>query len=73
MKASTDVTKKVVGQKRDIDYLQDWAGYVKTYVSAKTDAEKAGSSFDDAAVIASIKGKLGIAAIDAELDAAKKA
>ena len=62
MAARTDVTKKVTGaQKRDIDYLQDWAGYVKTYVDAKSAAEKSGSAFDDAAVIASIKGKLGSA------------
>jgi ATP synthase F1 beta subunit len=62
MAARSDVTKKVTGaQKRDIDYLQDWAGYVKTYVEAKSAAEKSGAAFDDASVIASIKGKLGSA------------
>ncbi len=70
--ARTDVTKKVTGaQKRDIDYLQDWAGYVKEYSAAKASAEAAGSAFDDASVVAKIRGSLGIAAIDAELDAAK--
>ena len=60
MAARTDVTKKVTGaQKRDIDYLQEWAGYVKTYASAKAEADAKGAAFDDAAVIASIKGAFG--------------
>jgi ATP synthase F1 beta subunit len=68
MAARTDVTKKVTGaQKRDIDYLQEWAGYVKTYATAKAEADSKGAAFDDAAVIASIKGSLGIPAIDAEM------
>jgi len=69
MAARTDVTKKVTGaQKRDIDYLQEWAGYVKTYASAKAEADAKGAAFDDAAVIASIKGSLGIPAIDADME-----
>ena len=72
MAARTDVTKKVVGgAKRDIDYLQDWAGYVKEYAEAKAAAEAKGAAFDDAATIAGLKVKLGIPAIDAKLAASK--
>jgi hypothetical protein len=67
-----DVTKKAVGgAKRDLDYLTEWAGYVKEYAEAKTAAEAKGAAFDDASIIASLKGKLGIPAIDAEFAARK--
>ena len=74
MASRTDVTKKVAAgaAKRDIDYLQDWAGYVKKYASAKAEAEAKGVSFDDAATIASLKAEIGIPAIDAAFDAARK-
>ena len=74
MAGATDVTKKVVSAaKRDIDYLHEYAGYIKEYETARAAAEKAGQSFDDSAVMAKVKGALGIAAIDAELDAARAA
>jgi hypothetical protein len=71
MAASTDVTKKVAdkSQKRDVDYLSEWAGYLTAYENAKHAAEKAGTGFDDSAVMASIKASLGVSAIDAELSA----
>jgi hypothetical protein len=74
MAARTDVTKKVAAGtvKRDVDYLAEYAGYVKEYEAARHAAEKAGASFNDATVMAKIKGSLGIAAIDAELNAARK-
>ena len=71
---ATDTTKKVAAgtAKRDIDYLVEYASYVKDYEAARHAAEKSGAAFDDSAVMAKIKGALGIAAIDAELTAAKK-
>ena len=74
MAGATDVTKKVAAGtvKRDVDYLAEYAGYVKEYEAARHAAEKAGASFNDATVMAKIKGSLGIAAIDAELNAARK-
>jgi len=67
------VTKKVAtGAKRDVDYLAEYAGYVKDYETARHAAEKAGASFDDSAVMAKVKSALGIAAIDAELNASRK-
>lgn len=72
MAARTDTSKKVTGvQKRDVDYLAEYAGYVQDYETARTAAEKAGSAFDDSAVLAKIKSSLGVAAVDAELDAKK--
>ena len=72
MAARTDVTKKVTGsQKRDIDYLTEYAGYLAEYEAAKTAAEKTGAAFDDGAVLGKIKGALGISTIDAELDSKK--
>ena len=74
MVSARDVTKKVTAgaSKRDLDYLQEWAGYVQEYAQAKADAEAKGTSFDEASIIASIKGKIGIPAIDAQYDAARK-
>lgn len=72
MAARTDVTKKATGsQKRDIDYLTEYAGFVREYEAAKTASEKTGAAFDDAPVLAKIKSALGVAAVDAELDAKK--
>ncbi len=72
MAARTDTTKKVTGsQKRDVDYLAEYASYVNEYETARTAAEKSGAAFDDGAVLGKIKGALGIASIDAELDAKK--
>ena len=73
MAARLDITKKVTDKaaKRDVDYLQEWAGYINQYEDARVSAEKTGASFDDASVVANIKASLGIAAIDAELDAAR--
>lgn len=74
MAARLDITKKVTDKsaKRDVDYLQEWAGYIAQYEEAKTAAESSGAAFDDAAVVEKIKASLGIAAIDAELDAARQ-
>jgi len=68
MAARTDTTKKASAgtQKRDVDYLVEYAGFIKEYEAARAAAEKAGSAFDDAAVLSKIKGALGIPAIDAE-------
>ncbi len=72
MAARTDVTKKTTGAaKRDVDYIAEYTGYVTEYEAARSAAEKSGSAFDDAAVLAKIKSSLGIAAIEAELDAKK--
>ncbi len=74
MAARLDTTKKVTdkAQKRDVDYLQEWAGYITQYEEARAAADKSGAAFDDAAVVQKIKASLGIASIDAELDAGRK-
>lgn len=72
MAAQTDVKAVKTGSaKRDIDYVNDWTGFVDTYAQAKAEAEAAGVAFDDSAVVEKIRASLGIAAIDKELDAAR--
>ncbi len=61
MAARTDTSKKVTGvQKRDIDYINEYVGLVKQYDEARKAAEKAGTAFDDSAVMNKIKASLGI-------------
>lgn len=73
MAAATDTTKKVTDKslKRDVDYLQEWNGYIHEYEAARVASEKSGAAFDDAAVVAKIKTSLGIDAIQADLGGAK--
>lgn len=73
MALRTDTTVKKSGsQKRDVDFINDYLGFASEYASARTAAEKAGSAFDDSAVLAKIKKALEVEKVDAELDAAMK-
>jgi F0F1-type ATP synthase beta subunit len=66
----TDTTVKKTGtQKRDVDFIAEYSAYVKQYQAAKKAAETAGTAFDDAAAIASIRKGYEIDKIDAEIDA----
>jgi ATP synthase F1 beta subunit len=70
MAARLDTTVKKTGsQKRDIDYISEYVGYVKQYKEARKAAEASGAAFDDSAVVASVKKSLDIEKIDAEIDA----
>jgi len=72
MAARTDTTVKKTGsQKRDIDYISEYLGYVRSYEAAKAAAEKAGTAFDGAAEIAKVRASLEIDKADAELAGAK--
>ena len=70
MAARMDTTVKKTGsQKRDVDYIAEYVGYVKQYEEARKKAEASGAAFDDAAVVAGIKKSLEVEKVDAELDA----
>ena len=70
MAARLDTTVKKTGsQKRDVDYIAEYLGYVKQYEEAKAAAEAAGAVFDDSAVLAGIKKGLEIEKVEAEIDA----
>ena len=55
--------KKTGAQKRDLDYVIEYQGFLKDF----TEAKKNGTSED--AVMDKIKTQLGISAVDAEMDA----
>jgi hypothetical protein len=74
MAARMDTTVKKTGtQKRDVDYIAEYLGFVREYEDAKKSAEAAGGAFDDSAILSKVKAQLEIASADAELDAGKKA
>jgi ATP synthase F1 beta subunit len=74
MAARLDTTVKKTGtQKRDVDYIAEYQGFVKSYEEARKKAEAAGSAFDDSAIMASVRKALDIDAGDAELDTAAAA
>lgn len=74
MAARLDTTVKKTGtQKRDVDYIAEYLGFVKQYDEARKKAEAAGSAFDSAAVMASVRKTLDLEKADAELDTAQAA
>jgi hypothetical protein len=73
MALRTDATVKKTGtQKRDVDYINEYLGFVGEYANARAAAEKAGQAFDDAAILAKVKKTLELEKVDAEIDAALK-
>jgi hypothetical protein len=73
MAARLDTTVKKTGsQKRDIDYISEYLGFVREYEDSKKKAEAAGQAFDEAAALAKVKQALEVDKADAELDAALK-
>jgi len=72
MAARLDTSVKKTGnQKRDVDYIAEYLGFVREYEDARKKAEAAGSAFDEAAVLSKVKAALEIEKADAELDGKK--
>lgn len=70
MASRLDTTVKKTGaQKRDVDYLAEYQGFVKEFVESRAKAESAGQPFDDAAVLGKIRKVLELEKVDAEMDA----
>ena len=64
MASRLDTTVVKTGtSKRDIDYVQEYTGFLRDFDAAKA----AGTSEDD--VLAKVKATLGIAQIEADMDA----
>jgi hypothetical protein len=69
--ARTDTTVKKTGsQKRDIDYIKEYLGFVKEYEAGKAAADAAGTAFDEKAALAKVHSALEVEKADAVLDAA---
>jgi F-type H+-transporting ATPase subunit beta len=69
--ARADTTVKKTGaQKRDVDYVAQYLGFVKSYEAAKADADKAGAAFDSSAIMSKVRSELEVEKADAILDAA---
>lgn len=77
MAARLDTTVTKTGaQKRDVDYVAEYLGYVRQYDDHRKKAEAAGAAFDDSAFISNFRKGMEIEKVDAEMDqfyAARKA
>lgn len=68
--ARLDTTVKKTGtQKRDIDYISEYLGFVKEFDETRKKAESSGAAFDEAGALNKIKAAYEIEKVDAELDA----
>lgn len=71
--ARMDTTVKKTGtQKRDIDYISEYLGFVKEFDESRKKAESSGAAFDEAGAMAKIKAAYEIDKVDAEIDAAAR-
>jgi hypothetical protein len=69
MAARLDTTVKKTGtQKRDVDYIAEYASFVGEVEEARKKAEASGSAFDDAAFTAKFQAQMGVKEIDSEMD-----
>jgi ATP synthase F1 beta subunit len=65
-RADTTVVQKG-NQKRDLDYVNQYVGFIKEYDSAKKAAEATGATFDDSALFAKVRTELELDAADAQM------